>query len=76
MSDEKVVDWFLVNQLVAPEHQYLNVKNPPLDNVRMAWPFKTEEELRILSKWFKTQERETKKKQIKDHVTHFGGALL
>ena len=76
MSDEKVVDWFLVNQLVAPEHQYLNVKNPPLDNVRMAWPFKTEEELRILSKWFKDEEKKTKKKVIDQHVEYYGKALL
>lgn len=76
MSDEKVVDWFLVNQLVAPEHQYLDVKNPPLPHVRMAWPFKTEEELRILSKWFKDEEKKTKKKVIDQHVEYYGKALL
>lgn len=61
---EPVVDWFLVNQLVSKENQYLDVIDPPLDTVRMAWPFKTEEELRILSKWFKQQERKTKQKDI------------
>ena len=61
---EPVVDWFLVNQLVSKEHQYLDVIDPPLDAVRMAWPFKTEEELRILSKWFKQQERKTTQKDI------------
>ena len=75
-DNEKVVDWFLVNQLVAPEHQYLDVKEPPLPQVRMAWPFKTEQELRILSKWFKEEEKKTKKKLIEKHVKQFGKAML
>lgn len=70
------INWTLVNQLVPKEHQYLNVKEPPLDLVRMAWPFKTEEELRILSKWFREQVRETKKKQMKEHIDTYGDALL
>lgn len=61
---EPVTDWFLVNQLVKPEHQYLEVDEPPLDSVRMAWPFKTEEELKAFSQWFKKQERRTKKKEL------------
>lgn len=76
MSEEKVIDWFLVNQLVAPEHQYRDLQDPPLPNVRMAWPFKTEEELRILSRWYQEEERKIKKKQIKEHMETFGGALL
>jgi hypothetical protein len=69
---EPVVDWFLVNQLVAPEHQYQDAVEPPLDAVRMAWPFKTEEELQILSKWFKQQARKTKQKEL----NQIGEALL
>jgi hypothetical protein len=38
----------------------------------MAWPFKTEEELKILSKWFKKQERNAKQKEIEQ----LGEALL
>lgn len=70
------MDWCLVNQLVAPEYQYLDVKDPPLPHVRMAWPFKTEEELRILSKWYKEEERKTKKKTIEQHIQQYGKALL
>ena len=73
---KEVVDWFLVNQLVAPEHQYREVINAALDAVRMAWPFKTEEELKILSRWFKEEEKRLKKKQIKEHIDKHGKALL
>jgi hypothetical protein len=66
----------MVDQLVAPEHQYRDLVDPPLDPVRMAWPFKTEEELKLLSVWFKKQERLTKKKQIEDHKEKYGKALL
>jgi hypothetical protein len=70
--NDPTVDWFLVNQLVPKEHQYLDAEEPPLDSVRMAWPFKTEEELKVLSKWFKKQERNTKQKEIEQ----LGEALL
>lgn len=74
----EVTQW-MVDQLVSPEVQAQIIENyngPPMDNVRLAWPFKTEEELRILSKWYKEEERKTKKKQIKEHMETFGGALL
>jgi hypothetical protein len=67
----KVTQW-IVDQLVAPEHQYLDATDLPLDSLRMAWPFKTEEELKILSKWFKKQERNAKQKEIEQ----LGEALL
>lgn len=73
---EPVVDWFLVNQLVKPEHQYLEVDEPPLDSVRMAWPFKTEEELKAFSKWFRKEQQKQKQKQIKEHVEKHGEAFL
>lgn len=73
MSD--VTQW-MVDQLVAPEHQYKDVVNPPLPHIRMAWPFKTEEELKILSRWFKEEEKKLKNKQIKEHVNKYGEALL
>lgn len=66
----------MVDNLVKPEHQYRDLKDPPLDPVRMAWPFKTEKELRILSKWYKSQLNLLKKKQVKEHHDKFGKALL
>ena len=73
MSD---MDWSIINNIVNPEHQYKEVKDPPLLHIRMAWPFKTEEELRILSKWFKEEEKKIKKKQIQNHIDKHGKALL
>lgn len=72
MSDNEPINWSMVNALVKPEHQYLDVKDLPLDSVRMAWPFKTEDELKLLSKWFKEQKQITKQKELKDA----GDALL
>lgn len=71
----EVMQW-MVDQLVPQEHQYKNIKEPPLPHVRMAWPFKTEEELRILSKWFKQEEKKLKKKQIEEHIEQHGEAFL
>jgi len=48
----------------------------PLDNVRLAWPFKTEEELRILSQWYRQEEKKIKKKQIIEHLEQHGEAFL
>lgn len=73
MSD--VTQW-MVDQLVKPEHQYLDLVDPPLDAIRMAWPFKTEEELKILSKWFKEEEKKLKKKTIQEHIKKHGEAFL
>ena len=70
------IDWSFINRLVDPKHQYKEVENPPLNNVRMAWPFKTEEELKVLSKWFKEEEKKLKKKQVKEHIEQYGEALL
>ena len=64
-NNEPVVDWFLVNQLVAPEHQYQDVKDPPLDAVRMAWPFKTEEERKLIIQWMRRQTKARKIKMMK-----------
>jgi hypothetical protein len=66
----------MVDQLVSREHQYLDAANAPLNNIRMAWPFKTEEELVMLSKWFKKQDREVKEKQVREHVERFGESFL
>jgi len=41
--------------LVASEHQYLDVDDPPLDSLRMAWPFKTDEERKKIQKWMMKQ---------------------
>ena len=51
-----------MNHLVKPEHQYQGV-DAPLDPVRMAWPFKTKEELEVLRKWFKRHEQKEKKRR-------------
>lgn len=74
-QENKVTQW-MVDQLVNPGYQYKDVVDPPLDAVRMAWPFKTEEELKILSRWFREQEKLLKKKQAKEHADKFGDALL
>lgn len=71
----EVMQW-MVDQLVPEEHQYKDIKEPPLDNIRMAWPFKTEEELKVLSKWFKQEKKKVKNKQIQEHVDTYGKALL
>lgn len=70
-----VTQW-MVDQLVNPENQYRDAVDPPLDAVRMAWPFKTEEELKVLAKWHKKQLSQLKKKQIKEHVNTYGKALI
>lgn len=72
----QVVDWTLVNQLVKPEHQYLEVEDPPLDQVRMAWPFKNETELKLLSKWFKAENLRIQKKLRARELEAAGEALL
>jgi len=66
----------MVDQLVKPENQYKDAVDPPLDAVRMAWPFKTEAELRALSRWFKLEDSKIKQKAIKDHVDKYGKAFL
>lgn len=65
----------MVDALVAPEHQYLDAKDPPLDGIRMAWPFKTEEELRALTRWFKEEQRQRKKEE-KQRVIELAQALF
>ena len=62
---DKEVDWFLVNQLVPEEHQYRDVVDPPLEAVRMAWPFKTEEERELIRKWMRKQNRIRKIEMVK-----------
>lgn len=76
MKVSDTVDWDMINRIVRPEHQYKHVEEPPIPAIRMAWPFKTEEELKILSRWFREEEKKLKKKQIQDHVNKFGKSLL
>lgn len=76
MKVSDTIDWNLINKVVHPDHQYRDVLDPPLPHIRMAWPFKTEEELKILSKWYKEEEKKLKLKQLKEHKTKFGDALL
>lgn len=72
MSDENTVDWTMVNNLVEPEHQYKDMPHPIIDEVRMAWPFKTDEEREILRKSFKKDQA----KLIKQKRESVGEALL
>ena len=76
MSD--VTQW-MVDQLVKPEVQaevaHAN-EGLNMDPVRLAWPFKTEEELKMLAEWHRRQLRDIKKKQIKEHIEQYGKALL
>lgn len=73
MSD--VTQW-MVDQLVKPEQQYKEIKEPPLDAIRMAWPFKTEEEREVIRKWLRHEVKAVKKKQLEDHVAQHGKAFL
>ena len=52
----EVTQW-MVDQLVAPEHQYLDADDPPLDSLRMAWPFKTDKERKEIQKWMRKQNK-------------------
>ena len=56
MTKPDVTQW-MVDQLVAPEHQYLDADAPPLDSLRMAWPFKTDEERKEIRKWMRKQNK-------------------
>jgi len=62
MSEETPIDWCMVNQLVKSEHQYLDAADLPIDPMRMAWPFKTDAERKLIAKWMKKQ---TKVRRIK-----------
>ena len=64
MSD--VTQW-MVDQLVAPEVQAQIAERfdgIPMDSIRLAWPFKTEEERELISKWLKKQERKRKTEML------------
>jgi len=41
----------MVDRLVKPEHQYRDAVDPPLDPIRMAWPFKDEHERKKFKRW-------------------------
>jgi len=74
----EVTQW-MVDQLVKPEVQAEVAKANEglnIDAVRLAWPFKTEEELKMLAEWHREQLRSIKKKQIKEHIEQHGEAFL
>ena len=74
----EVTQW-MVDQLVKPEVQAEVAKaheGLDMDPVRLAWPFKTEEELKMLAEWHRRQLRDLKKKQIKEHIEQHGEAFL
>ncbi len=76
MKVADTVDWNMINNIVSPNHQYKEVSCPPLDPVRMAWPFKTETELAILSKWYKKEQKLVQETRVKRHIEKYGKAFL
>lgn len=74
----KVTQW-MVDQLVDPEHQAQVIKQYEgisMDSVRLAWPFKTDEEREQLAKWLRQQKKSIKAKEIKEHVEKYGKAIM
>ena len=74
----EVTQW-MVDQLIKPEVQAEVAKANEglnMDAVRLAWPFKTEKELKMLAEWHREQLRSIKKKQIKEHIEQHGEAFL
>lgn len=47
----------------------------PIDPVRMAWPFKTDEERELLQKWYKQAQEFQKKKKL-DRILEAEKAFL
>lgn len=76
MKVSNEVDWAMINNIVDPEHQHREVKGAPLDPVRMAWPFKTEGELQLLSKWYREEQKTYQDKVVQEHVKKYGKAFL
>ena len=69
----------MVDQLVDKDVQAQIIERYAgidMDPVRLAWPFKTEEELKKLGKWYKQHKKSVKEKVIKEHVKQYGEALL
>lgn len=76
--ESKVTQW-MVDQLVEPEVQAQIIeqyKGIDMDSVRLAWPFKTDEERAKIAKWLRQQKKSIKEKQTKEHVEKYGKALL
>jgi hypothetical protein len=48
-------------------HQDADVADPPLDPVRMAWPFKTEEERRLIREWQKKRQKVAKEEFLNNY---------
>lgn len=71
---QEMVDW-----LVDPEHQ-LKAKEddapPPFDPIRLAWPFKTDEERAAIAKWLRKERIKLKKKTKEEHIAIYGKALV
>lgn len=76
MKVSNEVDWSMINNIVDPKHQLKEVKGAPLDPVRMAWPFKTEGELYLLSKWYREERKTFKDKEVQEHIKKYGEAFL
>lgn len=76
--ESKVTQW-MVDQLVNPEHQAQVIeryKGISMDSVRLAWPFKTDEERAQLAKWLRQERRKQKKKTEDEHVAKYGKAII
>lgn len=76
MKVSNEVDWSMINNIVDPKHQLKEVKGAPLDPVRMAWPFKTEGELYLLSKWYREEQKTYQDKVVQEHIKKYGKSFL
>lgn len=66
MSENKVTQW-MVDQLVKPEVQKEIIEyydGVPMDTIRLAWPFKTEEERAVIQKFLKAKYRKERIKKL------------
>ena len=63
MAKLDVTQW-MVDQLVAPEVQKEIIeqyKGVPMESVRLAWPFKTEKERRVIHRFLNKKTRQERK---------------
>lgn len=77
-TSSKVTQW-MVDQLVDPEYQAQVIeqyKGISMDSIRLAWPFKTDEERAQIAKWLRQQRRKQKQKQADEHAEKYGKAFL
>lgn len=65
-----LVDKEIQKQVIA-QHKGID-----MDSIRIAWPFKTDEEREKIAKWFKKEKRKYKEKESQEHIKKYGKAFL